>query len=129
MATKRIEYIDSLKGVAIFLMVMGRVLSRQYSSWEIALNEHPRNAMLLWRLIYSFHMPLLMFCSGLIMKYIPTRCWKEQWVSLKKRVLVLLLPFFVWLIIKELTQSEIILRTTCSTRQQSVLSKNRLFFL
>ena len=62
MATKRHADLDRLKGVAIFLVVLGHVVSR----------EPPQNAqwyMYLKDSIYLFHMPLFMFISGLILAY------------------------------------------------------------
>ncbi|ROT03695.1 hypothetical protein ED388_12660 [Muribaculaceae bacterium Isolate-007 (NCI)] len=46
-------YIDCLKGFAIFLVVLGHVVQNYnlMDSW-------------IFRIIYSFHMPLFMFMSG-----------------------------------------------------------------
>lgn len=62
---KRVGYIDAIKGLAILLMVMGHVIAYQFPSYQVALNDSPQITMIVWRIIYSFHMPLLMFCSGL----------------------------------------------------------------
>lgn len=61
----RIEYIDSVKGIAILLVVMGHVIANFFPSWKVALNETP-SAMYWWSFIYSFHMPLLFFVSGFL---------------------------------------------------------------
>jgi len=56
----RIEYLDFLKAVAIFLVLLG------HSTEQISANlfwDHP-----LWSFIYSFHMPLFMFLSGFFFK-------------------------------------------------------------
>lgn len=48
----RIGYLDELKGVAVFLVVLGHlVTARQEYHW-------------IYNFIYSFHMPLFMFVSG-----------------------------------------------------------------
>lgn len=48
----RIQYIHSLKGFAILLMVMGHVLAWFGVDWQDALNEDGRG-MLLWEINYS----------------------------------------------------------------------------
>lgn len=92
MNKQRIVYVDSLKGLAILLMVMGHVIAWQFFDWQVALNEEPRNVMFLWRFIYSFHMPLLMFCSGLFVIRGTKVSLKDVGVSIWKRVQSLLFP-------------------------------------
>lgn len=88
----RVGYIDSIKGLAILLMVMGHVIAYQFPQWQIALQDYPQITMIVWRIIYSFHMPLLMFCSGLfIIKQEPTDS-KQLVISIWKRVQSLVLP-------------------------------------
>lgn len=50
----RILQIDVLKGFAILLVVLGHAIYETYSENNIV-----------FRMIYSFHMPLFMFLSGL----------------------------------------------------------------
>lgn len=53
---QRIDYIDRMKGLAIFLVVMGHVYGMTFAqSDDVAC-----------RVISSFHMPLFMFLSGLV---------------------------------------------------------------
>lgn len=53
---QRIDYIDRMKGLAIFLVVMGHVYGMAFAqSDDVA-----------YRVISSFHMPLFMFLSGLV---------------------------------------------------------------
>ena len=99
---ERVQYIDSLKGIAILLMVMGHVIAWQFTDWQVTLNEGPRNTMLVWRLIYSFHMPLLMFCSGLVALRIKEYTWNVIGQTLWKRICTLLLPFFFFFLIRYL---------------------------
>lgn len=54
---KRLNYIDQLKGFAILLVVAGHVL-------EFCLYKN--NFSFLHDMIYSFHMPLFAFLSGLV---------------------------------------------------------------
>ena len=91
---ERIAYIDSIKGLAILLMVMGHVIACQFPSWQEALNDAPRTTMLVWRIIYSFHMPLLMFCSGLFALRIKDYTLKNVGIVLWKRFQTLIVPFF-----------------------------------
>lgn len=58
----RLSDIDKLKGLAIFLVVLGHIVARQPPSgneWYVTLKNT----------IYLFHMPLFMFLSGLILAY------------------------------------------------------------
>lgn len=59
---QRITYIDELKGFAILMVVIGHVF---YFSFRIVGNDYTSP----WSgLIYSFHMPLFAFLSGLFIK-------------------------------------------------------------
>lgn len=89
---ERIGYIDSLKGLAILLMVMGHVIAEQFYDWQYALNETPHCTMIVWRIIYSFHMPLLMFCSGLFIISRPISTITDLRISLWKRMKSLVIP-------------------------------------
>lgn len=90
---ERIGYIDSLKGLAILLMVMGHVIAWQFSCWAAIRHAGPLDATFLFRFIYSFHMPLLMFCSGLFVIRGVKMSLKDVGVSIWKRVKSLLLPY------------------------------------
>lgn len=52
----RIDYIDRLKGLTIFFVVMGHVYGMVFS----------QSNDIFYKFIYSFHMPLFMFLSGLV---------------------------------------------------------------
>lgn len=60
---ERILYIDWLKGIAIILVVMGHVIGFDIYSGDSCMNSF------LYRLISSFHMPLFIFLSGLVVEY------------------------------------------------------------
>lgn len=93
--TKRIDYIDALKGFAILLVVMGHVLAGYYPSWKDALDANAQG-MILWRIIYSFHMPLFMFCSGFV--FYKTKDFfslKNTTSLISKRFNGLIVPYFV----------------------------------
>jgi len=85
---KRLEYIDVLKGIAIFLVVMGHFLS-----WTFRETPHEMNGRFIRDLIYAFHMPLFMFLSGYVIDL-----WKTSFDVarglhiIKKRIVSLVLP-------------------------------------
>ncbi|WP_405373514.1 acyltransferase family protein [Pseudobutyrivibrio sp.] len=90
---ERIAYIDSMKGLAILLMVMGHVIAWQFPNPVAMLNDDgPRSTMFLFRFIYCFHMPLLMFCSGLFVIRGIGISLKDVGMSIWKRVQSLILP-------------------------------------
>lgn len=77
----RIVYIDALKGVAIFLVVLGHVVTNR---------EDFRR---LYNFIYSFHMPLFMFLAGCttVISY-----RRKATGYLKKRFVNIMVPYFAW---------------------------------
>lgn len=77
--TKRLEYIDRLKGLAIILVVMGHVLEANGIGWENGMHQF----------IYLFHMPLFFFLSGLLFKFEGTQ-------TVVKKSRQLLVPLMVW---------------------------------
>ena len=62
MKSRRLSDSDKLKGLAIFLVVLGHIVARQPptgNEWYMRLKDS----------LYLFHMPLFMFLSGLIVAY------------------------------------------------------------
>lgn len=64
-------HLDLLKGLAILLMVMGHVLpwtidSDIFHKPFMTLDSHDLQLSLVYKIIYSFHMPLLFFVSGFL---------------------------------------------------------------
>lgn len=95
MATNnRIPFVDALKGFAILLVVMGHFLAGIYPDWKTALDSNAFG-MSLWRVIYGFHMPLFMFCSGFVF-YKPRDFFSFRNCSctILKSFLRLILPYF-----------------------------------
>jgi len=84
MNKERNELIDSLKGFAILLVILGHAV--QYNLPN-SFDNHP-----LFRFIYSFHMPLFMFLSG----YVSCISFKGSNKQLISRLRTLLLPFCSW---------------------------------
>lgn len=81
MAKERIQYFDILKGVAIFLVVMGHV---------IAICIRDIDNAFLFKLIDRIHMPIFFFIAG----YFSFKALFKA-PDIKKRAIQLLIPFFV----------------------------------
>ena len=82
MALKRILYLDSVKLLAIYLVVLGHTVSAMESG-SIVCNQ-------LYAFIYSFHMPLFMLLSGY---FVSSRLGEMPAMKLlKKKGQQLLLP-------------------------------------
>lgn len=77
---QRLQYIDEIKGFAIFFVVVGHILEWSFCSYETGYLS-PFHG-----LIYTFHMPLFAFVSGFLMNT------SFSWKSLRKRAERLLLP-------------------------------------
>lgn len=74
--------IDSIRGFAILLVVIGHVIQRNYVDFD---NN------ILFKYIYSFHMPLFMFISGYVMY--------GKNIVLSRRFYGLVIPFIAWYIV------------------------------
>ena len=82
--SNRNKFYDAIKGVAILLVVIGHVIQNHS-------NDFDNN--LIFRIIYSFHMPLFMFISGVVVtlgREVDV-CW------LKRKAQQLVVPFVVWI--------------------------------
>lgn len=93
--SKRLNYIDSLKGFAIFLVVMGHVIAWQFADHEQTIHGGLPQVALWWHFIYAFHMPLFMFLSGFLFPRIFV-CAKDISVFLLRKVQTLILPLITF---------------------------------
>lgn len=94
MNTQRLDWIDRLKGFAIFLMVMGHVIAWSFDSFDSIMAGPDKGILVIWRFIYSFHMPLFMFCSGfLFFKGFEWYTIKNVGGQIWKRIQSLLIPY------------------------------------
>ena len=76
----RIEWLDSLKGFAIFLVVVGHViLGYMHTGMFI---EHQWSLQFVYDVIYSFHMPLFFIISGFLYKL----TWRQKDIRLAKSI-------------------------------------------
>lgn len=97
MTLNRIKYLDTIKGITIYLVVMGHCLAWCFDNYIKVYEQSSPQAMIIWRIIYSFHMPLFFFISGFL--------FKKQIFSkalLAKKALHLLVPYFTMGFIKYL---------------------------
>jgi fucose 4-O-acetylase-like acetyltransferase len=62
MGKKRLEWIDVLKGITIYLVIIGHVI--QYGNGKTYLDTESFWDNYIFQFIYSFHMPLFIFLSG-----------------------------------------------------------------
>ena len=85
---ERIAYIDRLKGFAILLVVIGHVVQFLYCP-----NNFDTN--IVFRFIYSFHMPLFFILSGMVTK-LKLGSVEELCQKVKSRFLQLVVPFVLW---------------------------------
>lgn len=86
---QRLTQLDFVTGIAIFLVVLGHLASRQDPSdieWYVNIKI----------LIYKFHMPLFMFVSGSIAYYTFSNSYKTYLDYIKKKSLRLLPGFFLF---------------------------------
>ena len=77
---KRLDWIDSIKGVFIFLVVFGHLTA---GDWLLSL----KSIEIVRYLIYSYHMPMFILITGLFSK-------KEQ--SIRKIVSAYIIPYIVF---------------------------------
>lgn len=64
MSNKRIEWIDSTRGIAILLVVVGHVVGGYTGNY--GLPEYQRIIDIVVDVIYTFHMPLFFMISGYV---------------------------------------------------------------
>ena len=75
---------------------MGHVIANWYNDCSVIIKEDTDNLMMVWELIYSFHMPLFMFCSGLFQPILTKEStFKDILHIIVKRFKVLIIPYFI----------------------------------
>lgn len=83
----RESYMDFLKGIAILAVIVG------HSVADIA------NLIVTYNVIYSFHMPLLIYISAYIEEKYRNKYADRMYRMLIKRAITLLIPYLSWTII------------------------------
>lgn len=95
---ERNRSVDFIKGIAIILVVLGH--SIQYGSGNEYISKQLFYDNLIFRFIYSFHMPLFMTVSGWLFFYT-----RERYLfvtNLVNRFSLFILPIFSWALISAL---------------------------
>lgn len=89
---KRLYYIDNLRGLLIILVVLGHCIQ----NLDLDFDHN-----IVFRYIYSFHMPLFMFISGFV-------SYKKEYkfISIKRRFIQLVIPFIAWAMLGLTIQGE-----------------------
>lgn len=80
--SNRLHYIDNLRGFLIILVIVGHCIQ----NIDIDFDHN-----IIFRYIYSFHMPLFMFVSG----YVSYRR-DYRWGLIRRRAIQLIVPFIAW---------------------------------
>ena len=80
---KRVEYIDIAKGLSIFFVILGHAANNF---------DEPFYRVL----FYTFHMPLFFMLSGILMKPKNSYGLKDWKDIIRKNLLVLIVPYFIW---------------------------------
>jgi fucose 4-O-acetylase-like acetyltransferase len=84
MSAGRLSWVDSARGLAILLVILGHAIQYTVPDFDRHLG---------FRLIYAFHMPLFMFISG----FVTAPFAGPLGTYAARRARALLLPFFTWL--------------------------------
>lgn len=87
---ERDDRIDTLKGIAIYLVVIGHIIAWYFKDFSLNISNMPYNSIILWKTIYSFHMPLFIFLSGYVFMN-PRKIYKFP--HMIKRLLSYFIPF------------------------------------
>lgn len=111
----RLIWLDNLKGFLIILVVLGHAVQ--------CINPDFQHDIL-FRYIYSFHMPLFIFVSGYA-------CYRKSigWDMIKKRFLQLMIPYAAWSLIICLTQGHYRLWEMFIYPERSLWFLYALFFI
>lgn len=112
----RVEYIDALKGVAIFLVVLGHIVSCDENFYR------------LFNLIYSFHMPLFMFLAGCTTVLSYGRNAGTDGIYLRKRFVNIMVPYFAWSLLLPLLFTRPFDRVAWYSILQKTFVTNRMFW-
>jgi hypothetical protein len=114
---KRDYSLDAIKAFAIYLVVLGHIIQATVINFD---------ENYIFKLIYSFHMPLFIFISGYV-------SYHEGGVYsgfLKRRFISLMVPFFVWLTFSTLLNYSMRNEDILSSLQKGILyPDNGLWYL
>ena len=86
----RIEIIDEAKCVAIVMVILGHTATN-----DVLLGNPP----ILYKVLYSIHMPLFFFLSGLSIPPMELKTREEWKLFFRKTMLTLAIPYLIWALI------------------------------
>ncbi|MDP4467183.1 acyltransferase family protein [Lacticaseibacillus paracasei] len=89
---KRVQWVDIAKGLTILLVVFGHALQGVVDSQSITLFSSANSLYIGKQIIYSFHMPLFFFLSGIFSQFI----YRNVRVVVSSRVHRIVFPYFIW---------------------------------
>lgn len=92
--------LDIVKAFAIITVVIGHCI--QYGSGLTYFSERLFYENNIFKIIYSFHMPLFMIVSGYLFAFSIKKDWR---VNVKRKIKSLVLPVFIWSIVLFLYQA------------------------
>lgn len=95
----RLQWVDQAKGIGILLVVFGHVLA---GVRQAGLNVDPQFFRWTWDAIYSFHIPLFFYLSGL---FFP-QSWQRRGLRgvMLSKVDTLVYPYVLWSLLQGLLQ-------------------------
>lgn len=99
---KRLEYLDQMKGIAIFLMVMGHVLLFTFDVAECTLSN-----------VFFINMPIFFYVSGYLL-YKPINTRQELFARLKHKAMRLLPPWIAVTVVMAWVQKWDVFSTLCN---------------
>lgn len=115
---KQDQFLNFLKGFSIILVVLGHAIQNASVDFD---------AKPMFRLIYSFHMPLFIFLSGAVASYSKRPLNLDY---LKNKFTTLLVPFFAWAVVGYfLTSAHSSVSLLRHVRHTIVLPDTGLWFL
>lgn len=112
----RIVYIDALKGVAVFLVVLGHIVAEE------------KDFNNLYNFIYSFHMPLFMFLAGCttVLSYSRKKCSDAAYLG--KRFVNIMIPYFAWALLVPILSNRSLVRVDWQDILTRTFVTNRMFW-
>lgn len=93
---KRIRTFDIAKGIAIILVVFGHALQGIRDSQGVSATSAYSSIFYVCSIIYTFHMPLFFFVSGI---FVASWSRRKFSVAVMQKVKTLVIPYFIWTII------------------------------
>lgn len=122
MSNKRIEWIDSTRGIAILLVVVGHVVGGYTGNYGMP--QYQRIIDMIVDVIYTFHMPLFFMISGYVFGLKKYNWSMGNYVAyVNKKAKTLLIPYFLF------SALQILIKLPLQGKIASVLSWKNILLL